>query len=61
MICTIGSPTLSSDSHIVYHGPISDVVPFFNEMGFVVPHRKDIPSFLQEITTPMGEPEPYSH
>ena len=50
-----GSYLMPIDRQVVYHGPILDVVPFFNELGFAVPPRKDVPSFLQEVTTPMGE------
>jgi hypothetical protein len=27
---------------------------FFRSLGFVCPPRKDVPSFLQEVTTPAG-------
>lgn len=40
--------------HIVWHGPVGDVVPFFTSLGFQCPPRKDVPSFLQEVVTESG-------
>ncbi len=40
--------------HEVYHGPVQDAVPFFASLGFDCPARKDIPSFLLEVTTAKG-------
>ena len=42
-------------SRILYHGPVSDVVPHFRSLGLECPDRKDVPSFLLEITTPLGQ------
>lgn len=42
-------------SHVVYHGPVADSMAFFSSLGFICPPRKDVPSFLQEVTTPSGE------
>ena len=39
----------------MFHGPIREVVPFFESMGFKCPDRKDHASFLQEVTTPKGK------
>ncbi len=36
-------------------GPVSEVLPHFEVVGFVCPVRKDPGSFLQEITTPLGQ------
>lgn len=36
-------------------GPISEAIPFFGSLGFVCPARKDPASFLQEVTTPLGQ------
>ena len=36
-------------------GPVGDALPFFSSMGFACPQRKDIPSFLLEVTTPAGQ------
>lgn len=35
----------------VYHGPIEGVMPFFGTLGFQIQGRKDIPTFLQEVTS----------
>lgn len=45
---------LLTDGHIIYHGPIAEALPFFSSLGFRCPERKDVPSFLLEITTPAG-------
>lgn len=34
---------------------LQDVLHHFTAMGFNCPVRKDVPSFLLEITTPSGE------
>eukprot|EP00798_Chlamydomonas_sp_ICE-L_P013540 gene13540-19410_t len=46
---------LMSEGHIVWNGPIDDVLPFFESLGFKCPPRKDVPSFLQEVTTASGQ------
>lgn len=40
---------------IIYHGPVNEVLPFFQTLGFDCPQRKDLPSFLLEVTTPAGQ------
>ena len=40
----------------MFHGPVNSVLPFFAELGFVCPVRKDTGSFLQEVTTAKGGP-----
>ncbi|XP_071724267.1 LOW QUALITY PROTEIN: ABC transporter G family member 31-like [Rutidosis leptorrhynchoides] len=42
---------LLSDSNIVYQGPITDVVEFFESLGFRLPARKGVADFLQEVTS----------
>lgn len=44
-----------TNGRILYHGPVQDAVPFFSSQGFVCPERKDVPSFLLEVTTAKGE------
>lgn len=39
----------------MYHGPVADVLPHFECLGFACPPRKDLASFLQEISTPAGQ------
>lgn len=36
---------------IVYHGPRTEVLPFFASCGFRPPVRKATPDFLQEVTS----------
>ncbi|KAK9826285.1 hypothetical protein WJX74_005739 [Apatococcus lobatus] len=40
-----------SEGSSVYHGPIEGVMPFFGMLGFQIQGRKDIPTFLQEVTS----------
>ena len=42
---------LMAESHIVYHGPKEDVLPFFEAQGFKCPPRMPVPGFLQNITS----------
>eukprot|EP00250_Pteridium_aquilinum_P014948 c22298_g1_i1 orf=828-5267(+) len=42
---------LLSEGQIVYQGPRELVIDFFREMGFKCPDRKNIPDFLQEVTS----------
>lgn len=42
-------------SRIIYHGPVADVQVHFESVGFTLPPRMDLPSWLVEITTPAGE------
>ncbi|KAJ1377530.1 P-loop containing nucleoside triphosphate hydrolase [Sesbania bispinosa] len=42
---------LLSDGHVIYHGPIEDVVEFFESLGFKLPPRKGVADFLQEVTS----------
>lgn len=39
---------------IIYHGPVTDVQRHFEDVGFSLPPRMDLPSWLVEITTPAG-------
>ena len=38
----------------MYHGPVEGALPFFEELGFVCPLRKDPASFLQEVSSAKG-------
>ncbi|KAL3740884.1 hypothetical protein ACJRO7_022072 [Eucalyptus globulus] len=42
---------LLSEGHVVYQGPRSDVLEFFESLGFRLPPRKGIADFLQEVTS----------
>ena len=46
---------LLTDGKVIYHGPVSEATGFFSSLGFVCPERKDPASFLQEVTTPLGQ------
>ncbi|KAL4527487.1 hypothetical protein Ndes2526B_g08823 [Nannochloris sp. 'desiccata'] len=46
---------LLTDGKVIYHGPMTEAIPFFNTLGFECPSRKDPASFLQEVTTPLGQ------
>lgn len=46
---------LLTDGKAVFHGPVTEVMSFFEGIGFTCPARKDPASFLQEVTTPMGQ------
>lgn len=40
----------------VRSGPVAEILPFFaDQLGYVCPVRKDSGSFLQEVTTPVGQ------
>ena len=36
---------------MIYMGPRTGVVPFFESMGFRCPERKAVPDFLQEVNS----------
>jgi ABC-type multidrug transport system ATPase subunit/ABC-type multidrug transport system permease subunit len=46
---------LLTDGKVIYHGPMGEAIPFFKTLGFECPSRKDPASFLQEVTTPLGQ------
>ena len=46
---------LLTDGKVIYHGPVNEATGFFSSLGFVCPERKDPASFLQEVTTPLGQ------
>jgi hypothetical protein len=50
-----GTPQPPPPGAIVYHGPVSGAVPHFASLGFDCPPRKDLASFLQEVSTPAGQ------
>ncbi len=52
---------LLAEGHAVYQGPVAGVREHFAALGFPCPARKDLPSFLQEVTTPAGAPTPAGH
>lgn len=40
--------------YVIYHGPVSAVQQHFEGLGFDLPERMDVPSWLVELTTPQG-------
>ncbi|GLE00664.1 hypothetical protein PINS_up009452 [Pythium insidiosum] len=46
---------LLSDGHILYHGPRTDVLQHFAQLGFVCPPRKEVALFLLDLATPQQE------
>ncbi|KAL3616200.1 ABC transporter G member 31 [Castilleja foliolosa] len=42
---------LLSEGHLIYHGPRSEVLDFFESLGFLLPPRKNVADFLQEVTS----------
>ncbi|KAL4188327.1 hypothetical protein AMTRI_Chr08g159510 [Amborella trichopoda] len=42
---------LLSEGQIVYQGPRESVLEFFESLGFVIPVRKGVADFLQEVTS----------
>ena len=40
---------LMAEGKIVYHGPCSDALQFFEDCGFKCPQRKGAADFLQEV------------
>jgi ABC-type multidrug transport system ATPase subunit len=46
---------LLTDGRVLFHGPVAEVLPFFASIGYPCPPRKDPASFLQEVTTPLGQ------
>ncbi|CAM9211888.1 unnamed protein product [Ectocarpus fasciculatus] len=45
---------LMSEGQIVYQGPVQDVLPYFESLGFVCPVHIDVADFLQELPTAEG-------
>mmetsp|Transcript_17709 Transcript_17709/g.49550 ORF Transcript_17709/g.49550 Transcript_17709/m.49550 type:complete len:1558 (-) Transcript_17709:317-4990(-) len=48
---------LLAEGRVIYHGPNKDILSFFESLGFACPSRKDKASFLQEVTTAVGQNE----
>eukprot|EP00271_Cylindrocystis_brebissonii_P020897 TRINITY_DN71_c0_g1_i2.p1 TRINITY_DN71_c0_g1~~TRINITY_DN71_c0_g1_i2.p1 ORF type:complete len:1380 (-),score=255.02 TRINITY_DN71_c0_g1_i2:202-4341(-) len=42
---------LLCDGTVVYHGPRTDALRFFEDRGFALPPRKPVADFLQEVTS----------
>ena len=42
---------LMAEGSMIYHGPRTEIVAFFQSCGFTCPERKGVADFLQEITS----------
>ena len=45
---------LLSQGQIIYHGPVSEVLAYFERLGYQCPDHVDVADFLQEIPMPEG-------
>ncbi|KAM1961523.1 hypothetical protein ACFX16_021942 [Malus domestica] len=58
---------LMAEGKIVFHGPRTSIVKFFEECGFKCPERKGVADFLQEVMSRKDQvqywdsPQPYSY
>ncbi|KAL5991460.1 hypothetical protein ACLOJK_012369 [Asimina triloba] len=48
------------EGHVVYQGPPSRVVDFFESLGFSLPPRKGVADFLQEVTSKKDQAQYWS-
>jgi hypothetical protein len=48
-------PVCAAPGAIIFHGPVAEALPHFARLGFDCPPRKDLASFLQEVSTPAGQ------
>ncbi|KAL3714547.1 hypothetical protein ACJRO7_006462 [Eucalyptus globulus] len=52
---------LMAQGHVVYHGPRTDVLSFFEHSGFKCPLRKGIADFLQEVVSEKDQARYWHH
>ncbi|KAE8008363.1 hypothetical protein FH972_004884 [Carpinus fangiana] len=52
---------LMAEGKIVYHGPRTNVLAFFEHCGFRCPPRKSIPDFLQEVISKKDQQKYWHH
>ncbi|XP_062143567.1 pleiotropic drug resistance protein 3-like isoform X2 [Alnus glutinosa] len=52
---------LMAEGKIVYHGPRSDVLQFFEDCGFKCPERKGAADFLQEVISRKDQAQYWCH
>mmetsp|Transcript_24221 Transcript_24221/g.24835 ORF Transcript_24221/g.24835 Transcript_24221/m.24835 type:complete len:1388 (-) Transcript_24221:477-4640(-) len=45
---------LFSEGQIIYHGPTTEVLSYFEDLGYICPPTVDLADFLQELPTPEG-------
>ena len=46
---------LFSEGQIIYHGPTTEVLEYFQSLGYICPPTVDLADFLQELPTPEGQ------
>jgi len=46
---------LLAEGHLIYAGPIEDVLDYFSKLGYRPPNTMDVADFLQSVATPDGE------
>jgi len=51
---------LMAEGSIIYHGPRTEIVPFFETCGFKCAERKGVPHFLQEVTSNKDQACPFT-
>jgi ABC-type multidrug transport system ATPase subunit len=52
--CLFDELILLSDGKVIYSGPVQDVVPYFESMGYRLPERMDPADWLQALPTKDG-------
>ncbi|KAJ6432161.1 hypothetical protein OIU84_019417 [Salix udensis] len=52
---------LMAEGKIVYHGPCSHALQFFEDCGFKCPHRKGAADFLQEVISKKDQAQYWCH
>lgn len=46
---------LLSDGHVAYHGPLQDMLQYFESLGFVRPVDVSLQEWVQELTGPVDQ------
>ena len=46
---------LLSDGHVAYHGPLQDMLAYFEGLGFVRPVDVSLQEWVQELTGPVDQ------
>lgn len=46
---------LLSDGHVAYHGPLQDMLSYFEGLGFVRPSDVSLQEWVQELTGPVDQ------
>jgi ABC-type multidrug transport system ATPase subunit len=46
---------LLSDGHVAYHGPLQDMLSYFEGLGFMRPTDMSLQEWVQELTGPVDQ------